>query len=190
MYEIIQEDKELFVYLNTLGSQPFDQFWILVSEKFIWIPLYIIFLYLIYKNYKWKNLVYIMIFVALGVTISDQLAGIFKDGIARLRPCHDPSLDHLMRDLGCGGQFGFYSAHASSTFFVASFLTFILKRYYKYLPVFLFAWASMVAYSRIYLGAHFPMDVIFGAAVGFLLGGFFSTLAFKVIYRRKKSENQ
>ena len=121
MEEIIQEDKQVFLYLNNLGDTSFDQFWMLISGTWIWVPLYIIFLYFLYKNYKLRSLVFILLFVAIGITISDQLAGVFKYGVARLRPCHDPSLEHHMRIVKCGGQFGFYSAHASNTFFLATY---------------------------------------------------------------------
>lgn len=189
MYEIIQEDKQAFLYLNNLGSAPFDQFWIMVSGTWIWVPFYFMLCYLLYKNYKLSYFIYILIFIALGVTVSDQLAGIFKHGIQRLRPCHDPSLDHLMREVKCGGQFGFYSSHASNTFFLATFLSILLKGKRKFLPLVLFIWASTVAYSRIYLGVHFPMDILMGAGVGFLLGGLFATLAQKAIFNieRKKT---
>lgn len=186
MEEIIQEDKELFLVLNNWGSQPFDQFWILVSDKWIWIPMYIIFLYFLYKNYSFKVLLYILLFVAIGVTASDQLASIFKHGIARLRPCHDAELYNKMRIVKCGGQYGFYSAHASSTFFLATYLTILLRKNIKWIPYFLFFWAVVVSYSRIYLGYHFPMDVIVGASMGFLLGGFFATLVYKIINRQNK----
>ena len=92
MQEIIQEDHQLFLFLNNLGSQPFDQFWLLISEIWIWIPLYIILLYFLYKNFKLRSFIFIIIFVALGVTFTDQLANLFKTGIGRLRPCHDPTL--------------------------------------------------------------------------------------------------
>ena len=188
MHEIITEDKEIFLFLNNLGSDTFDRFWVMVSGTWIWVPLYVIFLYLLAKNYKVRNLVFILIFIALGVTVSDQLAGIFKSGIGRLRPCHDPSLDHLMREVQCGGQFGFYSSHASNTFFIATFMTMLLFKKYRFLPYFLFFWAAMVSYSRIYLGVHFPMDILMGAAMGFFLGGFFSTLTLKVIRKQENNE--
>ncbi|MGC4128749.1 MAG: phosphatase PAP2 family protein [Bergeyella sp.] len=188
MYEIIQEDRELFLFLNNLGSEPFDRFWILVSEKLIWIPLYVIFLYWLAKNFKVRSLIFILIFIALGVVVSDQISGIFKYGIARLRPCHDPDLEGLVREVKCGGQFGFYSAHASNTFFIATFISLILKDKMKFLPYVLLFWAAIVSYSRIYLGVHFPMDVLFGALVGFLLGGFFATLSKNVI--RKQDTRQ
>jgi len=88
-----------------------------------------------------------------------------------------------MRSVKCGGQFGFYSSHASNTFFLASFLTQLLRRQLPKLPFILFIWAVVVSYSRIYLGVHFPLDIVMGAAVGFLLGGFFATLSKEVIYR-------
>lgn len=188
MTEFIQQDKNLLVFLNNLGNNHFDPFWEMVSGTWVWVPLYIIFLYLLYKNYQLKSLIFILVFVALGVTASDQISGIFKYGVARLRPCHDPSIEHLLRVVKCGGKYGFYSAHASNTFFIATFMTMMLKGKYRYLPYLLFFWAAFVSYSRIYLGVHFPFDVTFGALAGFLLGGFFSTLARNVI-RKQNIEN-
>lgn len=184
MEKVVLEDKKVFLFLNNLGDTPFDQFWIMISGTWIWIPLYIIFLYLLYKNYKLKSLLYILLFIAIGVTISDQVSGIFKYGVARLRPCHDPSLQDHMRIVKCGGQFGFYSAHASNTFFLASYLCFLLKDKLKWFPYFLFFWASIVSYSRIYLGVHFPIDILVGATVGTLLGYVFSLFAKKVIRKQ------
>ncbi len=185
MEEIILEDKQAMIFLNNLGSSTFDPFWILVSEKWFWIPLYVIFLYFLYKNFNKKSLFYILLFVALGITASDQIANIFKFGFERLRPCHDPSLEGLLREVKCGGKFGFYSAHSSNSFFVATYLTILLGKKIKQLPYFLFVWAAIVAYSRVYLGMHFPGDIIVGAIMGILLAIFFGTLAKKVI---KKSE--
>ncbi|WP_419868065.1 phosphatase PAP2 family protein [Chryseobacterium sp. CT-SW4] len=187
MEEIIQEDKNVFLYLNNLGDNSFDQFWMLISSTWIWVPLYIIFLYFLLKNYNLRALIYILIFIAIGVTVSDQLASVFKFGIARLRPCHDPGLIHHMRIVKCGGQYGFYSAHASNTFFLASYLTILLKKKLKWFPYAIFGWAVMVSYSRIYLGVHFPIDILVGAFVGFLLGGLFATLAKKVIHKQNST---
>ena len=184
MEEIILEDKKIFLYLNNLGDTPFDPFWMMISKTFIWIPLYIIFCYFLYKNFKLKSLLYILLFVAIGVTISDQVAGIFKYGVSRLRPCHDPSIQSFMRIVKCGGQFGFYSAHASNTFFLASYLSFLLKDKLKWFPYVIFVWAVVVSYSRIYLGVHFPIDILVGAFVGILLGAVFSMLAKKVINKQ------
>ena len=190
MHEVIQEDRSLFLFLNNLGSDPFDQLWIMISATWIWVPLYVIFLYLLFKNYKLRNLVFILIFIALGVTVCDQLAGIFKTGIARLRPCHDPTLTGLMRDVKCGGQFGFYSSHAANTFFIATFMSLLLHKNYRFLPYILISWAIIVSYSRIYLGVHFPLDLLMGALMGFFTGGFFATLALKVIQKQNISSSK
>lgn len=188
MHKIIQEDQEAFLFLNNLGDTSFDQFWILISETWIWVPLYAIFLYLLYKNFQLKGLIFILIFVALGVTVSDQLAGIFKSGILRLRPCHDPSINHFMRIVKCGGQYGFYSSHSSNTFFIATFMSVLLFRKYRILPYILFFWAIIVSYSRIYLGVHFPLDILMGAMMGFLLGGLFATISLNVINKQRRNE--
>ena len=187
MHELIQEDKSIFLFLNNLGSTPFDQLWIMISATWIWVPLYVIFLYLLFKTFKLRSLIFILIFIALGVTVSDQLAGIFKTGILRLRPCHDPTLTGLMRAVKCGGQFGFYSSHAANTFFIATFMSLLLYKKFKFLPYFLFVWAIVVSYSRIYLGVHFPLDILMGSLMGFFTGGFFATLALKVIHKQNNS---
>jgi undecaprenyl-diphosphatase len=181
MEEFIAKDQQLLLFLNGLGDKNFDSFWILMSDKLIWIPLYIIFTYLLYKNYKLRNLIFILIFVGIGIAISDQLANLFKNGVLRLRPCHTSFLEAKMRLVTCGGMYGFYSSHASNAFFIATFLSSLLGEKYKYFTIFIFFWAIIVAYSRIYLGVHFPFDVAFGAFVGFLLGGLFSVLAKKTI---------
>ncbi|MFN3021202.1 phosphatase PAP2 family protein [Chryseobacterium sp. TY3] len=186
MLELIDKDRDLLLYLNNLGDASYDPFWLLVTGKWVWIPLYIIFLYLIFKTYKPKSVIFILVFIALGITFTDQIAGIFKYGIARLRPCHDEALIPKMRMITCGGQYGFFSSHAANSFFIASFLSILISHKYRWLPVCIFVWATIVSYSRIYLGVHFPMDVIFGALVGTLSGGLFAEIT-KIVLRKQQS---
>ncbi len=181
MNELISLDQQLLLFLNGLGSSTFDPFWLLVTGKWFWIPFYIILLYLVYKSVPIRKLLFVLLFIAIGITISDQLASVFKHGIQRLRPCHEPLLADKMRMVICGGNYGFYSAHASSSFFLFSFLTLLIGKKYRCLPYILAFWAMLVSYSRIYVGVHYPGDVAFGAAVGFLLGGFLANLTKKVL---------
>ncbi|AQX05933.1 phosphatase PAP2 family protein [Elizabethkingia meningoseptica] len=184
MEEVIHSDKELLLYLNGLGSSGFDSFWISLTSPWLWIPFYLLLLFLVYKKYTVKNFLFVLLFIAIGITASDQIANVFKYGFQRLRPCHDPELVNKMRMVVCGGKYGFYSAHASTTFFLATFLSFLIGKNYKFLPYVLFIWAAVVSYSRIYLGVHFPGDVAVGALMGFLLGGLFSMLAKKYVKQK------
>lgn len=169
--EFISYDEQLFLYLNNLGSSEFDAFWVFISGKWSWVPLYAVLLYLLYKHFGLKKLGYIIIFLVLGVLVSDQVSGFFKYGFMRLRPCYDENFIPYMRIVECGGKYGFYSSHASNTFFLATFLSYLLKNKYAYFTGAIFAWASVVSYSRIYLGVHFPTDIAMGALMGSIIGG-------------------
>jgi undecaprenyl-diphosphatase len=135
------------------------------------------------QKFSVKKLIFVIILIAIGITISDQLAGIFKYGVGRLRPCHNDLLMAKMRLVTCGGQFGFYSSHSSNSFFLVSFLSILIGEKYRILHILLF-WALLVSYSRIYLGVHFPLDVVYGAAVGFFFRGVFANLAKKIIAKK------
>jgi undecaprenyl-diphosphatase len=141
-----------------------------ISGRVIWAPLYLaILLYLVF-TYKRKFLI-IIPFIIIAVTLADQVSvQLFKDIFMRLRPCHEPSLTgmvHLVKG-ECGGLYGFVSSHASNSFNVALLsLMFIKKRWYT---ICIIIWASVIGYSRIYLGVHYPGDVICGAMVGAFIG--------------------
>ena len=142
--------------------------WISGSKS--WIPMYaVIVAYIIYKQ-RWKSII-TLIFIALLVTLADQISvhG-FKEVFQRLRPCHNPGLQDIVHIVNnkCGGKFGFVSSHAANTFAVAFFLSKLIK--YRYFSLFIFTWAAIVSYSRIYLGVHYPFDVLGGAFLGVFIG--------------------
>lgn len=163
---------QLFLFVNGLHSPFFDVLMYWFSQKLIWAPLYAILLLLVFFQYR-KAFWVVLPLVILLVTLTDQLSVVFfKDVFERLRPCHEPQLDGLVRILNghCGGSYGFISSHASNTFGVAIFVGLLLRDRYKWiLPAMLF-WAALVSYSRIYLGVHYPGDVIVGGIVGCLIG--------------------
>ncbi len=176
MDEIIQLDKELFLYLNTLGTTTWDRFWVFMSERSYWIPFYLLLLYLLIRNFGWRKTGLVLGLTLLMVLFTDQITNLLKDGVQRPRPCFTPEFEGVMRGVGCErrGRFGFTSAHASNHFAIALFLGLVFRNRYKWMLLFLLIWAALISYSRIYLGVHFPLDVIVGGAMGIALGfGFY-----------------
>lgn len=176
MDEIIQLDKELFLYLNTLGTTTWDRFWVFMSERSYWIPFYLLLLYLLIRNFGWRKTGLVLGLTLLMVLFTDQITNLLKDGVQRPRPCFTPEFEGVMRGVGCErrGRFGFTSAHASNHFAIALFLGLVFRNIYKWMLLFLLIWAALISYSRIYLGVHFPLDVIVGGAMGIALGfGFY-----------------
>ena len=175
--ELLKYDTELFLFLNNLGSEPWDEFWRIVTEKWSSIPLYIFLLYLVFRNCGPKGTLIVLVGAALMITATDQLANLFKYGIERPRPCRVESLQASMRFVADGcGRFGYFSAHAASSMAAAVFIGLLLKKFYRYLPFLLLFWAVLLGYSRIYLGVHYPLDVITGMFFGGILGWLFYLL--------------
>jgi undecaprenyl-diphosphatase len=162
-------DQQLFLFINSSNSPFFDQVMHAISGRLIWVPLYLAILIYLGIKYKRKFLV-ILIFIILAATLADQSSVFVKNIVQRLRPCHEPSLMgvvHLVKG-ECGGVYGFVSSHATNSFDVALLsLMFIRKRWYT---ISIIIWASVIGYSRIYLGVHYPGDVICGSILGALIG--------------------
>jgi len=178
-----QIDRELFLYLNTLGIKEWDWFWVLLTEKETSIPLYVILLFLIFKKIRLRGLLITLVVVALMITFTDQLANFFKDSFQRLRPCNEAFIEYGRFLAKRCGKYGYFSGHAISSFAVATLVSNILKPYYKYVFYWIFFWAFMVTYSRIYVGVHYPADIftgaVFGIATGFLFYKLFKYLRFR-----------
>ncbi|NOQ27861.1 MAG: phosphatase PAP2 family protein [Bacteroidales bacterium] len=165
-------DTQLFIFLNGINSPFWDVVMRWISGSKSWIPMYLVIVaYIVYK-FRWKAII-TLVFIALVVTLADQISvKAFKEVFERLRPCHNPELQdivHLVKNK-CGGKYGFVSSHAANTFGVAFFLSLFFKN--RNFSIFIFIWASVVSYSRIYLGVHYPFDVLGGAILGSVIGYF------------------
>jgi undecaprenyl-diphosphatase len=169
--ELIQLDKQLFVILNSLGSEPFDAFWLIITKQLHWTPFFVAVFYLLQRKLGWKNLGIIILFIAVLITFSDQITNLVKNGFQRLRPCNDETLIGLIRVVKDSDTFSFFSGHASNSMATTTFIFLIIRKFYKYTYL-LFLFPIIFAYSRIYLGLHFPGDILtgylFGATFGFV----------------------
>ena len=182
---LINIDTSTTIYLNSLHNSLFDSVMLFVSGKLSWVPLYLVLIFFAYK--KAENLKVFLIFlvsVAILITIADQSSvKLFKNVFERLRPCHCEQIRNSIHILNnhCGGQFGFVSSHATNMFALAIFLSLFFKN--KTVTILLVVWATIVAYSRIYLGVHYLGDVLGGAILG-------TVIAFIVYYIFKKISNK
>jgi len=184
MIESIRDwDEKAFLWLNSFHSDGLDLIVLQLTQTITWIPLYLLLLYLIYRKDP-KNMAWVIGGVMLTILLADQVSsGFMKPYFERLRPCHDPQWVGLIHNYGrCGGLYGFVSSHAANTFGMATFLTLILRKKQKGI-YWLFLYALVVSYSRIYLGVHYPLDVFFGALVGVLSA--YLSWAIVVLLKRK-----
>lgn len=174
--EILKLDSQLFLFLNNLGSSTFDAFWIFLSYKesniFFYLSLLIFYFYKESKTIKLSEVFQSLLFIAIMILIADQTANLFKDSFQRLRPCYNESLIDSVRLVkeSCGGKYGFFSAHASNSFSLAVFFGLLYKNKYRYIIYLSLLYASLISYSRIYLGVHFPLDILFGGVYGITIG--------------------
>ena len=175
--QLVAYDKELFSYLNGIGNEKWDWFWLLITEQTHWIPLFIFLLYLLFKAFGLKKGLILLILIALFITFSDQLVNLIKHYYMRLRPCNDPDLESSIRAVLHRNSYSFVSGHSTTSFAMSTFFILLLKNKYKYIR-FLLIWPMLFAYSRVYLGVHFPLDIFTGMYIGLFEGILFYYLTF------------
>lgn len=182
MLEVLKHiDQQVFLSLNGQVNPFFDQMMYFISEKYVWIPFYIILMAFLIRRYRWKA-IWILIGVIIMITLTDQISNVLKDSVKRFRPCKDPEISHLVHIVNnyCRSSYGFVSAHAANSFALATLISLLYRKPWIIWGMTL--WAAIVSYSRIYLGVHYPGDVICGG----LLGVIIAFLIYKALTRWSK----
>lgn len=184
---LVAWDTSFFLYLNHLGNDNWDAFWMTITNKFTWIPFYLLLLGIVWAKYNWKIMLLTLLVAAAMVGTGDQITNLFKNVLVqRPRPCFSPEIHDVVRLVKshCGGKYGFFSGHATNHFAVAVFFGLLFKKHKWVLPFMLF-WSGMIAYSRVYIGVHYPLDIFCGAMMGSGLG-----VVFHLIWKKLSTQFQ
>jgi undecaprenyl-diphosphatase len=170
--QLIQWDKQFFTAINSgIQSGLLDMVCPFMRKQSNWYLLYAVIAFFLFRKYQVRAL-WILLSAGLLILISDQVsANLIKNMVQRIRPCNDPDFKDQVRLLvGCGGGYSYLSAHATNHFAIAIFMYQVWGKVYKwFLPVALF-WAASIAFSQVYVGVHYPLDVVSGALLGTILG--------------------
>jgi undecaprenyl-diphosphatase len=172
-------DRELFLYLNGLHSTLTDELMYSISRVWVFFPLFAWWIYLVFKKYGWKKTLLLAAFMGLLVGFTDQTSNRTKHGIKRYRPTHNIEIMdkvHVLHDYK-GGQYGFFSGHSANCFGIAMLLFLLFSARSLWFRSIFFLWAAITAYSRIYLGVHYPSDIF----IGFLVGLFWGYIVYRLI---------
>lgn len=162
---VVHADEQLLIYLNSFGSEIFDAFWLMITKPLNWIPLFLFWLFLLIKNYTWRQGLFLFFFICAMAGLSDVLVNIIKYSFERPRPCWQEGVMEQIRILKCSRSFSFVSGHATTSMAVTTFMYLLFKDKFKWTVLF-YIYPLLFAYSRIYMGKHYPVDIVCGYALG------------------------
>jgi undecaprenyl-diphosphatase len=168
---LLNLDRDLLLLINGWNAPWLDSFMVTLTNGLKWSPLFLIVIGMMICKFRWQSIV-MLIFVALVIFLTDRIsAGLIKPWIGRLRPSHEPGLEGLLHLVNGykGGLYSFVSSHAANAFGVATFLWLVLRKNIKWIWV-MFIWAAIFSYTRIYLGVHYPFDILGGGVLGTIIG--------------------
>jgi len=158
-------DRKLFLFLNSINNSLFDKVMVFISGSFLWILVIILFLYFAWRKYG-KNMWLPVVLIAICFIMTDQLSNLIKHAIARFRPTYNMEISTVVHTVNGykGGLYGFVSSHAANSFGIALLSALLVRN--RFYTITIFVWASVVSYSRIYLGVHYPSDIAGGLLLG------------------------
>ncbi|MCH2033475.1 MAG: phosphatase PAP2 family protein [Tenacibaculum sp.] len=185
---IRSKDAELLIFLNNLGNEKWDSFWLTITNQFNWIPLFVIILLLIYIRFGLKKTLFSLLFIAVLVAFSDQFTNLIKNTTERMRPCNTAELQEYLRQFSYKPRgYSFWSGHASLSTTFTTFIILLLRSKFKFI-YFLILFPIVFGYSRVYLGVHYPGDITVGYLSGIILGTMFYKL-YSLLYLKIFKEN-
>ena len=177
---LLEWDRDTFVYLNNLGIEDYDLFWTTVTDFRTWIPLFILLIVLVFLKYPKREAIFVLLTIILMVVFVGIATDITKHYVARLRPNNNVEINTLIRILKSPGTYSFFSGHSASSFSITTVFVLFLRKKFKWAYIF-YLWPLIFASSRIFVGVHYPIDIIVGATVGILSAFSFYGLYTKVI---------
>ena len=162
-------DRELFIWLNSLGIEHYDSFWLFVTQIESWLPLFLLFFILIFYCYGLKKGFVVIFFLLLSFSLTLSFTNLVKEYVARLRPNNLEALSGIIRILQKPTNYSFFSGHAAVSMALTTFVVLALRHQLKWIYV-IYIWPLLFMTSRIYVGVHFPGDIMVGSLVGVVIG--------------------
>lgn len=179
---LINFDQGFFSLINGLNTPFVDSIMWWIADKYIWIPFYLFLVFFLYRTFG-KQSLFMVLFALLLITLSDQGSVLIKNSVERLRPCHNELMAYTVHIVNnkCGGQFGFVSSHAANSMALFTYILLLTRNRNKKITWMLGIYVLLIGYCRIYLGAHYPLDIAGGWIIG-IAAAFITYIIYRLVF--------